>query len=201
MNRLLLHVCCANCGLVPIELLKQKFDLTLFWYNPNIQPNEEHAKRLENFYQLAKIYRARHLRQLADQALRAGNLNYLIGPDDAQSWDKMVKEKHLINEPEGGRRCTACFNWRLNVAAQIAQENDFPYFATTLGISRYKNSELIDALGQAAAQQHQVQYYPLRADKNWASQEELKLSRKYNFYRQKYCGCLYAKTTLVKNQK
>lgn len=185
MDRLLLHVCCANCGLVPIELLKQQFDLTLVWYNPNIQPPEEHAKRLENFYQLTKIY----------------NLNYLVGPDDTQGWNKMVRKKGLINEPEGGQRCTACFKWRLNVAAQTAQKNNFPYFATTLGLSRYKNTELIDHFGQVIAEQYQIKYYPFRADKNWASQEELKLSRKYKFYRQKYCGCLYAKTTLVKNQK
>lgn len=185
MERLLLHVCCANCGLVPIELLKQKSALVLFWYNPNIQPPQEHARRLENFYQLAKIY----------------NLNYLLGPDDAQSWDKMVQEGGLTGEPEGGQRCTRCFEWRMKNTAQAAQKNNFPCFATTLGISRYKNTALIDRLGQEAAQQYQVQYYPLKVDKNAAAPDELKLSKKYNFYRQKYCGCLYAKTALAKNQK
>ena len=185
MDRLLLHVCCANCGLVPIEILKSKFDLTLFWHNPNIQPLEEHRKRLENFYQLAKIY----------------NLNYLIGPDDAREWDRVIQEKNLANEPEGGQRCVACFEWRLRATIQAAQKNNFNYFATTLGLSRYKNTELIDRLGQAMVEQYQIKYYPLQADKNWASQKELNLSREYNFYRQKYCGCLYAKTTLAKNKK
>ncbi|MCX6740947.1 MAG: epoxyqueuosine reductase QueH [Candidatus Parcubacteria bacterium] len=186
MDRLLLHVCCANCGLVPIELLKQKFDITLFWYNPNIQPPEEHARRLENLYQLARIY----------------NLNYLVGPDDAQRWDKMVQDNNLTGEPEGGQRCTACFKWRMKSTAQAARKNDFPCFATTLGISRYKNTELIDLLGQEAAQRYQVQYFPLEeVDKNAAAREELKLSQTYDFYRQKYCGCLYSKIALVKNQK
>lgn len=185
MNRLLLHVCCANCGLVPIEMLKIKFELTLFWYNPNIQPSEEHDKRLENFYQLAKIY----------------NLNYLTGPDDALAWDRMIQKRRLINKPEGGQRCTACFKWRLKATAQTAQENNFNYFATTLGLSRYKNTELIYHLGRIATEPHQVEYYPLQADKDLAAQQELMLSKKYNFYRQKYCGCLYAKTVLAKNKK
>jgi len=175
MERLLLHVCCANCGLIPIELLKQKFALVLFWYNPNIQPGEERAKRLENFYQLAKIY----------------NLDYLIGPDDSDRWDQIVRKSSLTDEPEGGQRCAICFRWRLNATAQMAQKNNFPYFAATLGISRYKNTELIDRLGQETTQQYQVQYYPLRVNKNTAAQKELKLSKTYNFYRQKYCGCLY----------
>jgi len=188
MERLLLHVCCANCGLVPIEILKTKFDLTLFWYNPNIQPPDEHARRLKNFYQLAKVY----------------NLKYLLGPDSTQAWDKMVQKNNLTSEPEGAARCAACFKWRLSVTAQTAQKNNFPYFATTLGISRYKNTELIDRLGREAGQQYQVQYYPLEIDKNAAAQEEIKLSKKYNFYRQKYCGCLYAKIAqadLAKKQK
>lgn len=177
--KLLLHICCANCGIVPIEILKDKFELTLFWYNPNIWPQEEYEKRLSNVKQLTEIY----------------HLSLIVGEFEIQKWFELTRG--LENEPEGGRRCEICFRMRLEKTVQLARDliskkKPVDYFTTTLGISRYKNTDLINQIGQELAEKYGIKFYQFEIDKNKVFQHELKLSKKYNFYRQKYCGCLYS---------
>ncbi|MDD2646585.1 MAG: epoxyqueuosine reductase QueH [Patescibacteria group bacterium] len=184
MPKLLLHVCCASCGIIPIELLKNKFSLTLFWYNPNIEPKEEYERRLVDVKKLAEIYQ----------------LPLIVDDYDNKEWREAVKG--LEQEPENGHRCDACFKFRLNRTASIAHKNNFgPLrqlanggFATTLGLSRFKNTTLIDEFGQVLAKEKGIKYYRFQADKNLTTQRERELSKKYNFYRQKYCGCSFANT-------
>lgn len=181
---LLLHICCANCGLVPIELLKDQFGLTLYWYNPNIQPKIEYEKRLADVKKLVEIYQ----------------LPLITGQYENKKWFELVRG--LEKEPEatfhqgfgwqGGKRCEICFRMRLEKTAQYAAEKSFDYFATTLSISRYKNTNLINQIGQALAEKYGVKYYLFEIDKNKTAKRELELSKKYNFYRQKYCGCVYS---------
>lgn len=169
--RLLLHICCANCAILPLEELKDRFELILFWYNPNIFPQQEYEKRLTDVYRLAEIYQ----------------LPLLVDDYENEKWFNLVKG--LENEPESGQRCESCFKMRLGRTASKAQENNFHFFTTSLGISRYKNTQLINQIGQELAKKHKAKYYQLEIDKNKASQRELEMSRKYKFYRQKYCGC------------
>lgn len=172
--KLLLHTCCANCGIVPVEELKIGFDLTLFWYNPNIWPEEEYKKRLTNVQSLAEIYK----------------VPLIVGDYENKKWLELVNG--FEKEPEGGRRCEICFRMRLEKTAQLARENNFIFFTTTLGVSRYKNSHLINQIGQEIAQKHHLRYFSFEIDKNQAAQRELEISKKYHFYRQKYCGCIYS---------
>jgi predicted adenine nucleotide alpha hydrolase (AANH) superfamily ATPase len=177
---LLLHTCCANCALVPIGILKGQFNLTLFWYNPNIYPQGEHEKRLKSVQKLAEIYQ----------------LPLIIDAHEDKKWFELTKD--LEGEPEGGRRCEICFKIRLEKTATRTTNYEFNtnirkfnYFATTLGISKHKNTVLIDQIGQKLAEEYQIKYYPLTIDKNLSSRQELELSKKYDFCRQRYCGCLY----------
>lgn len=174
MSKLLLHICCANCGLVPIEFLKDQFAISLFWYDPNIHPKEEYEKRLVFTKKISVI----------------NKLPLIIESYDDQKWLQLTKG--LEKEPEGGKRCRVCFEMRLEKTAQIAKQSHFDFFATTLGVSKYKNTKLIDQLGRDLAKKYSIQYHPIIVDKNWAAQRELELSKKYNFYRQKYCGCVYS---------
>ncbi|MGC9049241.1 MAG: epoxyqueuosine reductase QueH [Patescibacteria group bacterium] len=173
--KLLLHLCCANCGLVPIELLKNQFELTLFWYNPNIYPRDEYKKRLTTAKELSKIYQ----------------LPLIIDKCEDKKWFELTQG--LENKPEGGRRCEICFRMRLEKAAQFAKKTGFNFFTTTLGVSRYKNTDLINQIGQNLAEKYNLKYYSFALDKNKAAKQELELSKKYNFYRQKYCGCKMSK--------
>jgi ribonuclease HII len=175
--KLLFHICCANCALSPIEMLfkKSQFEITLFWYNPNIQPKEEYNKRFFYAKELSKIY----------------NLPLLSEKYEVKKWFKLTTG--LENEPEGGKRCEICFEMRLFKTVKIAKKYNFEFFSTSLSVSPFKNTELINKIGENLAQKHHLEYFPINIDKKIASKIELELSKKFNFYRQKYCGCLYSK--------
>lgn len=196
--KFLLHICCANCALVPLETLLRRstqikrqtnadisanpprnqpesaFQVILFWYNPNIHPKEEYEKRLADVKRLADIY----------------HLSLVIGDYEKEKWFELVKG--LGKEPEGGKRCQICFRMRLEKTGGMARDKNFDYFSTTLGISKYKNTDIIDQIGQELAEKYGIKYYQFEVNKNEAFRQELELSKKYNFYRQKYCGCIFS---------
>jgi len=173
-KKILLHVCCANCGTVPIETLKHKYSLTLFWYNPNIYPQNEYEKRLVDVKKLAKIY----------------NLDLIINSNGFKKWNKLVKG--LEKEPEQGKRCDVCFRMRMKKTAEIAKKKGFDFFTTTLTMGPQKKAKIINQIGKELENKYKIGFYSADFKKKDGFKKSLQLSKKYNFYRQNYCGCIYS---------
>ncbi len=172
--RMLLHSCCATCTAYPISLLKEKFDITLFYYNPNIFPEEEYNKRFADISMLASI---------TDTSL-------IKGKYDTAGWGNATR--HLPDEPEGGRRCLLCFSFRLERTAATAKEKGFDIFGTTLSISPHKNSKAINEAGDLLAVRTGIDFYRADFKKKNGFKKAMDLSKKFSFYRQNYCGCEYS---------
>lgn len=174
--KLLLHSCCAPCLAGAYDEVTKNFDVTIFWFNPNIYPIEEYNKRLGELKKFCKIK----------------NLQLIIGdkmPADANSWDLLTKK--YFKEPEGGKRCRLCIKMRLLYTAQYAAENGFDFFDTTLSVSPHKNSDLISIIAQEISNKTEVEYAGFDFKKNDGHRRSLKLCKELNIYRQKYCGCQY----------
>ena len=172
--RMLLHSCCATCTAYPAGLLKERFDISLFYYNPNIFPEEEYNRRLAD------------IRSLADTA----GIKLIEGEYDTVGWDNATR--HLSDEPEGGRRCTVCFDFRLEKTAATAKEKGFDIFGTTLSISPHKNSKAINEAGDHYGAKVGVDFYRADFKKKNGFKKATDLSNKFSFYRQNYCGCKYS---------
>ena len=171
---ILLHSCCATCTIYPIDLLKEKYDISLFYYNPNIFPQEEYNRRLADVSMLADFK----------------GIKLIKGEYDTARWNNATR--HLPDEPEGGRRCSLCFSFRLEKTAETAKEAGFDVFGTTLSISPHKNSKLINEAGDHYGSKAGIDF--LRADfkKKNGFEKAIDLSKKFSFYMQNYCGCEYS---------
>ncbi len=168
--RLLLHVCCAPCFSYPLELLHPHFDITAYYYNPNIMPLAEYEKRLGEFEKL------RHL----PFALRV------------EEWDNpryLDCVRGMEGEPEGGSRCAACIGLRLEKTAELAAAEGFDFFATTLTVSPHKNAPLINRMGEELAARFGVKWLPSDFKKKEGYKRSIVLCRELDIYRQDYCGC------------
>lgn len=174
MEKLLLHSCCGPCSTVCIERMKDKYDLTIFYYNPNIEPVEEYEKR--------KAYQ----KQVCDHY----GIPYADFDYDNGAWRKFVEG--LENEKEGGARCTKCFYYRLKKTAKFAKENGFDCFSTTLTVSPYKNSKTIFEVGKVLEKELEIKFLEENFKKQDGYLRSIELSKQLNLYRQHYCGCLYA---------
>lgn len=176
--RLLLHACCAPCASYVLEYLTQFFDITLFFSNPNITSPEEYQKRLQTLHQLCCT---------ADFCKGVA-----IIEDDSNPELFFTAAKGLETEPEGGKRCAACFRLRLMRTAQRAQAEGFSLFATTLTVSPHKNAALINQLAAQSASEAGIEYLPSDFKKRGGYQRSIVLSRELGLYRQSYCGCAYS---------
>ncbi len=176
--RLLLHSCCGPCSSSVLEDLSRFFRVTLFWYNPNIFPQEEFDRRLAA---------QKKLLQALDPA---GEIEILELPYDPSVWYRAIAG--LEDEPEGGRRCTACFRIRLREAAQAAAEGGFDWFCSTLTLSRHKDPVRINALGEQLAGEFGVRWLPSEFKKRGRELRSKELCEQYGIYRQNYCGCQYS---------
>jgi predicted adenine nucleotide alpha hydrolase (AANH) superfamily ATPase len=172
---LLLHACCAPCSTVALERLSGQWELTLFYYNPNISPEAEYEKRLGEL---------RRLVALAPAARGA----CVIAPEYGHT-EFLSAARGLENEPEGGARCRECFALRLKRTAAEARERGFDAFATTLTVGPRKNAADINAAGEAVAREYGVHWLALDLKKRGGYQRSVELSREYSLYRQNYCGC------------
>lgn len=172
--RLLLHSCCGPCSSYVLEYLSDYFDITLFFYNPNIQPAEEYEKRLLT------------QKQLLERAKYKNPVAFLAGEYEPQRFFEAVKG--LENCREGGARCEKCFELRLSKAAEIAKKGGFDYFATTLTVSPHKNAVLINEIGG-----RYQNYLPSDFKKREGYKRSIILSKEYELYRQGYCGCIFSK--------
>ena len=175
---LLLHSCCSPCSSAVIERLREHFRLTVLYYNPNIEPEEEYLHR-----------RAEQQRLLALLGNDTGWLSCEYGHEAFEAF-----APGLAEEPEGGKRCLACFALRLNATAEAARDHGFEYFTTTLSVSPHKNAENVNRAGEEAARRFGVRYLYADFKKKNGYLRSLQLSAEYGLYRQNYCGCLYSKT-------
>lgn len=176
--KMLLHVCCAPCSSAVLERLRDEFDIIGYFYDPNIHPEEEYIRRLEEakgFYKEIGI-------PLIDACY------------DTDRWFALTEV--LKEEPEGGRRCEICYDMRLDKAAGFARENNFDIFATVLSISPHKKAEAINDIGRRLAERYGLRFYEADFKKKDGFKRSLELSREYNLYRQDYCGCVYSKRHL-----
>lgn len=179
---LLLQCCCGPCSSYVLEYLRRYFDLTLLFYNPNIQPRAEYDRRLDG------------LRQL--MAHDPAGVRLLDCAYDGEAFTAAARG--LETEPEGGARCTACFALRLRETARRAKEGNFDYFCTTLSVSPHKDAERINQLGEAHAAEFGVKWLPSDFKKRGGYARSVALAKDYGLYRQAYCGCLFSRAEAEK---
>ena len=177
--RLLLHACCAPCSSAVLEYLSQYFAITLLYYNPNIAPLEEYQKR------------EAELRRLVSQMKFTHPVELLPCQYDGQAFVQAARG--LEGEPEGGKRCEACFRLRLRYAAQEAARLRFDWFTTTLSISPMKDAPLLNQLGEEIGREFGVAHLPSDFKKKDGYKRSVQLSKEYDLYRQDYCGCAFSK--------
>lgn len=175
---LLLHSCCAPCSSYTLEYLSQYFKITVFYYNPNIYPAEEFAKRVEEQQRLIGELPAKY------------PISFIEGYYDPKEFYAVTKG--LEKEPEGGLRCFECFRLRLEKSAILSKENGFDYFTTTLTISPLKNADKLNEIGEELAEKYGVKFLPSDFKKRGGYQRSIQLSKEYNLYRQNYCGCIFS---------
>ena len=175
---LLLHSCCAPCSSYCLQLLAEYFDITVFYYNPNIYPAAEYEKRLKEQYSFIRT--AKFCKRV-----KAANHGYC--PDEFSNAVKGIEQL-----PEGGDRCAECFRLRLERTAKKAEELGLEYFTTTLSISPMKNSRILNELGGELAEKYGVKYWFAAFKKKDGYKKSAELSAEYGMYRQDYCGCIFS---------
>lgn len=176
---LLLHGCCAPCSSYVLEYLSQYFFITLFFYNPNISPEEEYKKR------------AQEIQRLIREMPLKNPVRLLFGKYDPDRYFETVRG--LESEPEGGARCRKCFELRLSESAKMTRKLGLEYFTTTLTISPLKNADVLNETGRRAAQKYGVHYLPSDFKKKNGYLRSIRLSEKYDLYRQNFCGCVFSR--------
>lgn len=176
---LLLHSCCAPCSSYVLEYLSQYFQITLYYYNPNIAPESE--------------YRTRVLEQkrLIEEMPAVHPIRFLEGQYDSERFYEIARG--LEEVPEGGERCFHCYELRLREAARTAYEQGSDYFTTTLSISPLKNAVKLNEIGERLGEEFKVAYLPSDFKKKEGYKRSIELSREYGLYRQDYCGCIYSR--------
>lgn len=180
LPRLMLHSCCAPCSSYVIEYLNPYFNITVLYYNPNISPVEEYEKRKAEQIRFIKEFDSVNPVHICD-------CDY-----DGKKYEEAIKG--LENEPESGLRCVKCFYLRLEETAKTAKKLNFDYFCTTLSISPLKNAELLNKIGKNLSEKYDIKYLPSDFKKREGYKRSVELSKKYNLYRQNFCGCVYSET-------
>ncbi len=176
---LLLHVCCAPCSSYVLEYLANIFDITLFFYNPNISPRSEHD------------FRYTELCRLVEEMGLCDKIKIKMSEYESQKFFDMAKGlEHL---PEGGERCRRCYSLRLEKSAEYARDAGFDFFTTTLSISPHKDAAALNEIGMSLAEKYGVPYLVSDFKKKNGYKRSCELSAVYSLYRQDYCGCVYSK--------
>lgn len=182
VKKLLLHSCCAPCSSACLEKLTPYFDITILYYNPNIEPYEEYLKRKEEEIRFITEF---------------PHHNKIDILDCDYNHDEFIKiAKGLEDEPERGKRCLKCYNLRMEYTAKKAKDLGYDYFATTLTLSPLKDSQVINSIGYAISKRIDISYLPSDFKKQNGYQRSIELSREYNLYRQNFCGCIYSKRSI-----
>ena len=176
---LLLHSCCGPCSSAVLERLTGHFRVTVLYYNPNIEPEEEYLRRLSE---------QRRLLSLLPQDIPLLPCDY-----DHEAFAAFAPA--LADAPEGGERCLACFALRLNRTAELAKRHGFEYFTTTLSVSPHKNADTLNRVGAEAGERHGVRYLYADFKKKNGYLRSIQLSAEYGLYRQNYCGCSFSRAS------
>lgn len=176
---ILIHSCCAPCSSYVLSYMTNYFKITDFYYNPNIEPAAEYDKRVIE------------LKRLISEMELKNPVEFVVGEYDNSAYREAVK--FFEGEKEGGKRCSLCFHMRLSEAAKKAKELGIKYCTTTLTISPMKNVELINRIGESVSKKYNVTWIPSEFRKKGGFQRSIELSRKYDLYRQNYCGCIFSK--------
>jgi len=186
MKKLLLHTCCGPCAIYVAKELMKQFEVSLYFYNPNIQPEAEYVRRRD---------------EVVRWSLKEG-MELIESPYKSEEWFKRVKG--LENEPEGGQRCRICYDMRLEDTARYASLNNFNIFTTTMTISPHKPATVVNQVGREVAEKinqentdrklegRLVEFLEADWKKHDGFKIACKLSREEGFYRQDYCGCVYS---------
>ena len=177
--RLLLHSCCGPCSTTCLNFLIQYFDVTVLYYNPNIEPQEEYLKR--------KKEQIRFIKEYDNEA----KIKFLDCDYDNSRF--IEKVKGLEQEKEGGARCAVCFRLRMEETAKKAKELNYDYFGTTLTVSPHKNSKVINEIGGVLESIYGIKYLYSDFKKQDGYKKSIEFSKQYNLYRQDYCGCRYGR--------
>ena len=175
---LMLHSCCAPCSSYCIEYLSQYFRITVFYYNPNIYPDDEYLHRVREQQQFIQTFPAKY------------PVDFIEGAFDKDAFYQMAKGYEQCHE--GGERCFRCYELRLRETAKKAKEWQCDYFTTTLSISPLKNAQKLNEIGSALAEEYDVKYLLSDFKKKNGYKRSTELSREYGMYRQDYCGCVYS---------
>ncbi|GLB30485.1 hypothetical protein LAD12857_24080 [Lacrimispora amygdalina] len=176
--KLLIHSCCAPCSSYVLEYLSQYFEITVYFYNPNIYPPMEYIRRVEEQERLINEMKFVHPVILQTGAYEPGEFYRIV--------------EGLEKEPEGGLRCFRCYELRLQEAAKIAQAGRFDYFTTTLSISPLKNADKLNEIGEKLGKEYRVSYLPSDFKKKNGYKRSVELSKEHDLYRQDYCGCVFS---------
>ena len=184
---LLLHSCCAPCSTYVLEYLSEYFSITVFYYNPNIFPEEEFIKRIQEQDMLIQKLPVKH------------EIKLIAGNYDSERFYEMAKGLEQV--PEGGERCFKCYELRLRETAELAKAGGYDYFTTTLSISPLKNAQKLNEIGERLAEEYSLQYLCSDFKKKDGYKRSTELSREYGLYRQDYCGCVYSKIEREKQKQ
>lgn len=179
---LFLHSCCAPCSSYCLEYLTEYFSITVFYYNPNIFPAEEYDDRIHEQERLIK--------ELNEKGVK-NKIRLVCGEYRPEVFYEAVKG--LEKEPEGGERCTKCFELRLYESARLAKEGGFDYFTTTLTISPLKDAERLNRIGEEAGAKFGIAFLNSDFKKKNGYRRSIDLSKEHSLYRQDYCGCVYSR--------
>ena len=173
--KLLLHVCCAPCSSYVLEYLSKYFDITIYYYNPNIDTVDEFNKRVIEVKRLLK------------EASFAKNVNLVVAPYERDKYLDIIKG--FEEEKEGGIRCKKCYYLRMEKACIYAKENGYDFFTTTLSISPYKDAKALNRIGEVLSKKYHIDYLYSDFKKKNGYKRSIELSREFKLYRQDYCGC------------
>ena len=174
--RLLLHSCCGPCSTSVLELLTNYFKVDIYYYNPNIYPESEYLKRKNEQKRLINVLDEK--------------INFIEGEYDTDNYNNFIKG--LEEEKEGGARCNKCISFRMENVCKYAKENGYDFFTTTLSVSPHKNSKMINETGYNLEEKYSMPYLYSDFKKRDGYKRSIVLSKKYNLYRQDYCGCKYS---------
>lgn len=197
-KRLFLHSCCAPCSSYVLTYLRNFFEITVFYYNPNITEDMEYKKRVEE--------QKRFILRLNQEAEEDGSfekgsvfpISFQEGDYRPESFFRLVKGHEA--DREGGERCYLCYEMRLREAAAYGKRQGFDYFTTTLSISPMKNAGWLNEIGERMGAEYGISYLPSDFKKKDGYKKSILLSGEYDLYRQDYCGCVFSKRDRQRNK-